>query len=373
MASPNPLSAAAQAAEDRPGLALAAVAGLAMLCAPLSILAAQHPGEVAFGAVALLAVGFCLVRVEAAILLLVAASPLEGAFQPSPTLTITKIAGALCFASFALHALSSQRRLYFDRTHALVLGLLAIALVSTLWADDLASAQATTIRYASFAALYVVISQFVGNERLQRRIAWTLSAACAFTGVLAIGNLLSGSSPQAQVPYTNQNDTAFILATTLPLTFWLLREGRVRAAVALGLLGINAAAIVLTFSRGALVGLAAFAVWQLVVERKRVAILLVGAAVAALATFAFVHTNSKQVEQGLVYKQQVAQENVSTRLEAWRAAGSLLESHPVFGVGPGNFRDHYFEATGRPVGTENLGVVHNAYLDVAAEVGFPAA
>ena len=43
---------------------------------------------------------------------------------------------------------------------------------------------------------------------------------------------------------------------------------------------------------------------------------------------------------------------------------------PLLGVGPGNFRYHYFEPTGRPVGTQNLDVVHNAYLDVAAELGF---
>jgi O-antigen ligase len=41
----------------------------------------------------------------------------------------------------------------------------------------------------------------------------------------------------------------------------------------------------------------------------------------------------------------------------------------VLGVGPGNFREHYFEATGRPPGTENLLLVHNAYLDVATELG----
>ena len=44
----------------------------------------------------------------------------------------------------------------------------------------------------------------------------------------------------------------------------------------------------------------------------------------------------------------------------------------MLGVGPGNFRFHYLEETGRPPGTGNIGVVHNAYLDVAAELGMAA-
>jgi O-antigen ligase len=62
---------------------------------------------------------------------------------------------------------------------------------------------------------------------------------------------------------------------------------------------------------------------------------------------------------------------VETRLDAWSAAARLSTENPL-GVGPGNFRFHYLEETGRPPGTNNIGVVHNAYLDVAAELGLVA-
>jgi len=68
-------------------------------------------------------------------------------------------------------------------------------------------------------------------------------------------------------------------------------------------------------------------------------------------------------------KEKIATTNVETRLDAWKGAINLTTEHPLLGVGPGNFQFHYYEATGRPLGTPLLTVVHNAYLDVAAELG----
>jgi O-antigen ligase len=129
------------------------------------------------------------------------------------------------------------------------------------------------------------------------------------------------------------------------------------------------ASIVLSFSRGALVGLAAALVWHVLTERRGQTFLLLGAvAVAGLSTFLIVQANPSQVQKGFQEKRNVASANVHTRLDAWSAAARLGSEHP-FGVGPGNFRLHYLEETGRPPGSWNIGVVHNAYLDVAAEIG----
>jgi O-antigen ligase len=370
MSTANPLSAAAQAAEDRPGLAIGATIALAALVAPAAMLGAETPVRLLEAVIALAIVGLCLARVEYAILLLVASAPLEGAFQISanPQLTITKLAGAVCFASFAVYALSTGRRLVFDRTHALVLGILALAMISTVLAEDLGAAKTTTIRYGSFVALYIVISQFSGNHRLLRRIAWAMSLSAGLAALLAVNAFISGNETQARLPYADPNDTAYILATTIPLTLWLFRYPRARLLV-VGLVAVMSASIVLSFSRGALVGLAAALVWHVLTERRGQIFLLLGAIlVAVVSTALFVQANPSQVESGLKAKQNVASANVNTRLDAWSAAARLGSEHP-FGVGPGNFRNHYLEETGRPPGSWNIGVVHNAYLDVAAEIG----
>jgi O-antigen ligase len=370
MSAPTPLSAAAQAAEERPRLAVAAALALGALAAPLALLAADNPDRLLFGVAALAVVALCLARVQIAVLLLVAAAPLEDALQLSgnPQLTVTKIAGALCFTSFALYALSSGRRLFIDRTHWVALLILALAMVSTLQATEFGAAKATTVRYASFAALYIVISQFVGDHRLQRRTAWVLSLAGGAAAVIALNQFLSGETTQARLPFGDPNDLAYMLATTLPLSLWLLRERRTRPLVLL-LVAAMSASIVLSFSRGALVGLAAAAIWHVFTERRGQLLLLGGVvAVAVVSTSLLVQANPQQVETGFKAKQKVATANVDTRLDAWRAAGRLSTEHPV-GIGPGNFRFHYLQETGRPPGTSNIGVVHNAYLDVAAELG----
>ena len=41
----------------------------------------------------------------------------------------------------------------------------------------------------------------------------------------------------------------------------------------------------------------------------------------------------------------------------------------MLGVGPGNFQYYFLKATDSPEGTVRLRVVHNAYLDIAAELG----
>ena len=136
------------------------------------------------------------------------------------------------------------------------------------------------------------------------------------------------------------------------------------------MIGLLGTALLFSFARGALLALAVGAVWQVVVERRHIRLLLVGALIAGLAALFVVQSNSSQVSNGLLLKQHVASQNVSTRLQAWDAAAQIASDHPVLGIGPGNFRDVYYQATGRPPGSQpRLAVVHNAYLDIAAELG----
>ena len=349
---------------------------LLLVCAPpVALAAAIRPLEVLVALAVLAAVVICMVRIEYAVLLLVVTAPLEFVitFGSGSQLTITKLAGAVCFGAFALNALSTRRRLIFDSAHALVFLLLAIALVSMLQAEQLSPAIVTTTRYASFVALFFIVSQFVGAHRLQRRIAWTLSIGSTITGVLASWNFLSGATLSARVgPGAGApGDIAFILATTLPFTMWLLRERGVRRAAALVMSVAIAVSIVLTLSRGALVGVGAGLVWYTIAERRNGRALVAGLMAIGLALFLVVRLESHSIETGLHAKAKVASANVQTRLEAWDAAANLAADHPLLGVGPGNFQFHYIAATGRPAGTPVL-VAHDAYLDVASELGLVA-
>lgn len=359
----------------RPVLGAVAAALLAVpLLAVIMLATAASPAETLIALVALATVVFLLLRVEAALLVLVAAGALEEAFQISsnPQLTMTKVAGAICFASFARYALTSRRPLLLDRSHAVVVGILLVALASTVQAFDTSVAVTTTTRYASFVALYLVVSQFVGAHALQRRIAWVLTLASAAAAVIALRSYFAGETVVATLPYANPSDFAFILATTVPLSFWLLGASPRWRLPLLGVIGLISAATVLSLSRGTIVGLAAGMAWMVFVDRRHVRLVLGGGVLALLVAVLVIRSDPSRFETALLYKEKVADYNVTTRYDAWSAAAELAVDKPLLGVGPGNFRFYYNELTDRPAGTHNLYVAHNAYLDVAAELGILA-
>jgi O-antigen ligase len=358
---------------DRPGVAVAVGVVAPVVLVPVAVLAAYDPFSALALAIAVVAAVLLVLRVDLALLLLVAAAPLESAIEisPNPQLTITKVVGAICFASFALFALSSRHRVLLDRTHAIVFLLLALALLSTLQADEISPALTVTIRYASFVALYVVVSQFLGDPTLQRRVAWVLSLASTVAGAQAVYNFLVVEDELVARPsYGDPNDLAFLLATTLPLTLWLLRERGLRRIVVVAMVVAISTSVVLTFSRGALVGLGAAALWHFVTERRHLPVLLAAVLVVAAVAATLARSNPSQFEVGFEAKQDVAGTNVSTRLDAWAVALRLASQQPVLGVGPGNFQYRYPDETERIVSTNTPRVVHNAYLDIAAELGF---
>lgn len=340
----------------------------------IGLLAARWPVVGLVGVATVAAVGIALVRTEIAILLLVASGPLEFSLSfgaKSTLLTPTKLVGAICFLSFALNVVVNRRKLVMDAAHGLVFGLLAIAMISTVRASSTTDALATTTRYASFVALFVVVSQYVREEALFRRIVWVLSIGASVTSAVALWGLFSGHMLSARTVTGDPNDVAFAMVTTLPLTFWLLGGGRAQRVrvLVLGLIVLMTLTTLLTFSRGALVGLAAGITWKIVVERRQRGAILTGVIIAAVAIGIVLGADRGRVETGLKAKQTVASENVATRLDAWSKAARFSVDHPLLGIGPGNFKAHYAAIAGVPVGTDTVVVVHNAYLDIGAELG----
>jgi putative inorganic carbon (hco3(-)) transporter len=345
-------------------LSVAFAFGLAALEIPTTILVL---------ALAAAVVALLLVRIDLAILAVVATAPLEAAFASGPGgISVTKLAGGICFASFAVTVLRTRRLLIFERGQAIVLAILALALTSSLQAREISPALTTTSRYASFAIVYIILTQFGGDRVLLRRIAWVLAIGAAVSAGLGLNEYFKGRSAMASLPYSNQNDFAFILATSLPLMFWLLGSRRALRPVVLGMIGVVFAATLLSLSRGTLVGLGAGMLFFLLTDRRRLRLTLLAGAVATIATIFVVHSNPERFQQALLFKQKVAHENVTTRFEAWGAAARLATDHPLLGIGPGNFQFYYNKLTGTPVGTLTLTVAHNAFLDIGAELGLVA-
>jgi O-antigen ligase len=333
-----------------------------------------RPTEALLFALLAIAGAILLWRTDLALLFVVAMGPLELAYNVSfGPLTLTKIAGAVCVASFLLTAVRSRRPLVADTSQVLVLVILVFATVSTLQALELGEAMTTTLRYASFVAVFFVVTQIGTDEKIRRRIAWTISAGAAILAIVGLNAYFTGASYVASPSQSNPNDYGFSLATALPFAFWLLRTKASWRPLVLAMIGVMCTGILMSLSRGTFVGLGAAVVFLLLTERRRFRLIALGGLVAVVAAIVVIQVDPARFEQAVFAKQHVAQENVATRLQAWDAAGALAADHPLLGIGPGNFRFYYYSATQSPPGTTNLFVVHDAYMDIAVELGFGAA
>ncbi len=324
---------------------------------------------VAVGAVIVVA----LVRLDLALLLVAAAVPLEYSVTlGNPQLTVVKLAGGLCFLSFALQLATRRIRLRLDSTHLMLLGILALIMVATVAAQSLESAPLVVVRYLSYVGLYFVLTSFAGDRRTLERFIWVLSLAAAVAGVLAIRNLLIGFDTRATPTYGDANDLAYVLSTTLPLTLWLLGPRRPQRLAAILLVVLISVADALTLSRGAALGLGCALVWVLVTNRGALRAFVVPAFACAACAILLVSTQHGAISVALTDKAAVAGANVDHRFDAWRSALELIGTHPLVGVGPGNFQFLTAAVDNRPPTRTDPTVVHNTYLEVGAEIGLPA-
>lgn len=306
-------------------------------------------------------------RTDLALLGLIAVQPLEQAVPPG-AISLTKVAGAICLVTLTLDLIATGRALRLDGAGAILLVLLAIGCVSLLVADSPSDAVATTLRYAGFVLLFVIATQFVDDPRLIPRLLWVLSLSAAVAAALAISNFIGGRSLLAKPSYGDANDLAYILATTLPLTAWLIHASRRLKPLAIACFLTMAAGLVFTLSRGGLVGIVvgiAFLAWTDPRTRKAITLSII-VAVAIAASFAATYRATWSTAVNA--KERAAAENVQTRVELWHAAAIMAAEHPLLGVGPGNFPSQVAGVTGQPLG-ETTFVAHDAYLEVAAEFG----
>src|SRR5262245_48561948 len=127
--------------DARPALAVLVPIAAAALAVPIALVAVYRPlaGPVAIAGAAF--VLLCLLRTDIALLALIAVAPVEEGLRIGGSgVSITKVLGALCLASFALRALRSRQPLVLDVSQLIVLGILCVALISMLHAAEGAEA-----------------------------------------------------------------------------------------------------------------------------------------------------------------------------------------------------------------------------------------
>ncbi len=277
--------------------------------------------------------------------------------------------------------------------------LLGAMLVSLAFAQDRVRGVSRVSDFVSVALMAFLILTLVDDVRWLRRSMWAFTGGIGFLGALAVlqqlthtysfdyfgfATIAEGDRDLARsAGPTDPNFFAQLLLVSAVFAVYLGFASRrlpVRALAA-GIAVTSAAAMLFTYSRGALLATAAVLVVAAILRKVRASILLgVGAAVLATAVIVL-PTDAKQrfldiVSPGSSGIAHSSDSSVANRFAENLAAIHMLRDYPLIGVGPGNYSARYKEysqqigldtrAEERP-GVEQA--AHSLYLEALSELG----
>lgn len=196
-----------------------------------------------------------------------------------------------------------------------------------------------------------------------------LTMANKVRGIGLLEGTRAVAMPGSESLLGDPNDTALLILCPLALAIaFAASPGRASIRlIALGAATIQLGGIIATQSRGAVLGTAAvMAVLGLrTIKSKVVLLTIVGLGVVALATLMGLQSRTSG---GAEFAQAALDESSANRLIAWRSAWSMAMSHPLFGVGLGEFTPSFYAHADAWV--DHAMAVHSSWFQVMAETGF---
>jgi len=260
-----------------------------------------------------------------------------------------------------------------------VISLVLIGFVSLVWAQHVReAARELRMVIVGSAVFYLLIRAMArGGPKMWRVVvSWVLGGA--LVSLVALGQWLFGQNLisaegvwRVRGFYGSPNNLALYLGRVLPLVvaigLWG-ESGRRRwlyAATAV----LCAAAIVLTYSRGAwLLGVPASLLFLAALRGRRPLLVAGGVLLNALVIVAAIIGPSR-----LASLADATQGTTFLRLRLWQSSASMIRDHPILGVGLDNFLYAYRSTYALPSAWEelNLSHPHNLGLDFWLRLGLP--
>jgi O-antigen ligase len=332
--------------------------------------------------------GAILLQWRLGALMLVGVLPFESIVTFGPVASGIKVLALLTFVSLALALLRDQK--LFERfvrlwQQPLVLVMLAFMLwisVSILWASDKGAASGNTITFLGVFGLMVVIGML---ERRYLVLTWT---AFVFSAALSVpaGYILplpEGSDMLESGRFgpggAGPNSYACLVAIAFFVAYFGLPWRRRMIAYLLApvfLYGIFA-----TQSRTGLIALFATPLLAMFVPRlagrlgwRILFMYALGAAALAVMVLVIPSVGGAAAERYSSLSQIQSEDTWNARWSIWQGAFQVIISHPLVGVGAGNFAQStienstYIAAKSAAQGGLS-GVAHNMFLGVTSELG----
>ncbi len=365
----------------------AGAAALALAAAVLGLLAGFDPRLAIAAALGAAFVLICFSDLAAGLAVFSFIAFIEVIPLPGAVVSISKLAGLLLALSW-FAVLTTRRSAKLDFLSAYPVMSVAIgafvawALLSTVWATDTGEALSSTGRYGLNVVLFLIVFTAI---RTPRQLGWLMLAFVLGAALTALTGIVSPTGEEARGRLgsgaLDPSELSAVLVSGLALAVGVLvlykRSPLIRVtAVITGLFALTA--IWLTASRGGLVALAVALVAAVILAgRWRPQILIVAGLFAAVTFFYFATVAPDEIRERITAPTQGQERIEEGRTTIWQVAGRAFEANPVQGVGTGNFpvvSKEYLLQPGVLARTDEIigetpKVVHNIYLEVAAEMG----
>jgi O-antigen ligase len=359
------------------------VAGVALVCIAIGVLAGIKPTYGIEGALGLMFAVVTIQDVTLGFLLFVVASFLDLA-SSSGSFSGTKLVGLVLFVSW-LARMATRRgadlAAFVDENPVLsfsVVAMLGWAVLSFAWAFSPGTALSSASRYALDMMLIPIAFSAI---RTREHALWAVGAFVAgavFSGLWGFTHPASGASidiGRLTGTIGDSNAEATVLAAAIPLVIALMAVARNSPRLkVIGLisLGVLLLSLFETLSREGLVALAMAMVAAVVFGgrwRRTATVLLMIGAVATVGYYVVLAPASSL--------QRVTMSSTSGRTSLWTVAWRVIKAHPVLGVGGDNFilvENQYINQAGAVQAlfvVTTPKVTHDSFLEALADLGIP--
>jgi O-antigen ligase len=233
--------------------------------------------------------------------------------------------------------------------------------------------------YLSFTMLFFLTMTFVNSRKRLRLAVWAIILTMLYASQLSVRQYISvmGLYPIYRLSGTFKDVNYFALSIliVIPFAYYLLKTVRykiIRMSLYVSM-GLYSTALMFTFSRGGIIGVAVMAVVSQVISKKKIKTLMVLSVVVVLGFYFAPDSLKNRFEDTKILEEGEAQGGAALatthRYNSILAGLNMIKANPLTGVGLGNFRSLSLQYG---VEKSQAFIAHNTYISIAAEQGLPA-
>ncbi|MDP3791833.1 MAG: O-antigen ligase family protein [Candidatus Omnitrophota bacterium] len=285
---------------------------------------------------------------------------------------IPMITGWLILVAWLCHVAQKQQKIRVPAEFIAML-LLGIVIYASRWhAAYPAIAVYMFDEFIRVAMLFFLMINVINNEDDLKQAAGVLVSVIFILVLYAYYRYKTEGFEYAvpSVYYVDRNFFAESIVAVLPLAFTFYEESisKWKKILFLGITGVMAGGIILTYSRGGLLAMVIVLAALFIKSRKK--IMMIVTAILVLIIF-LPHIGDKYTGRMGTIATYEEDPSAMIRIATWRSGINMLEKHTLLGVGAGNFNDLFIDYAPPEMKkyADYTMSIHNMFLQIFSETG----